>query len=109
MEHNYLLAAFVNDDIKKDKSNYTKDVRLLKYEFKRKKKLVYFTIDILEGVGKSLLISILDLVDKNPQSRIISSPFNNLKVNFPTEMLLKYQSLEIKIAHSLLYNKATSI
>jgi len=45
--------------------------------------VTFFTVDILEGVGKSLCVSILDLVEKNAFSRLFTSPFETLKVLLP--------------------------
>lgn len=40
---------------------------------------VYYTIEIYQDVGKAMMVSILDVFDKNPYSRIVNTPFNNIE------------------------------
>lgn len=37
-----------------------------------------FTLEEFEGIGKALCISLLDIIDKNPISRIKNTPFRNI-------------------------------
>ena len=54
------------DDIENMKSNYYS------------KQNVYFTIRSYEHLGKSLCVSMLDLFEKNPFSRVPTTPFKDL-------------------------------
>jgi hypothetical protein len=40
-----------------------------------------YTIETFEELGKSLLISILDIKKLNPVSRVFSTPFKTIDVN----------------------------
>ncbi len=70
------------------------------FTFKRNKGKYELTLEIFEDVGKALLISILDLQNLNPVSRVKTSPFLTLDVNSSVSSP-KYFSLEIKIAYGL--------
>ena len=80
MELNYMKSMWTYNSIENQSYKLNTKERLVAYEFKRFKETKFFTVDILEGVGKSLLVSILDLIEKNTVSRVNTSPFENLKV-----------------------------
>ena len=39
-----------------------------------------YTVEIFENIGKNLLVSILDIFDKNPYSRILNSSYKNMDI-----------------------------
>ena len=41
-------------------------------------KITRFTIEAFENVGKALLVSILDIFEKNPYSRIPNTPYKSI-------------------------------
>ena len=50
----------------------------LKSSYYANKKVLYFTIKSFENLGKNILVSILDLFELNPASRIPHTPLKNL-------------------------------
>lgn len=50
----------------------------LKSTYYTNKKTLYFTIKSYENLGKNILVSLLDLFELNPASRIPHTPLKNL-------------------------------
>lgn len=72
LEVNYRLALWRNLPLP---NKPLSEKHLPDYVFKRKKVRDEMNLDTFEDVGKALVISILDLEELNPLSRIKTSPF----------------------------------
>ena len=76
-----------NDDVDDDEQD--EQDRLYRYKLKRNEivgfkmptcgKTEIFTLETFEGIGKALCISILDITELNPKSRIKNTPFKSLE------------------------------
>ena len=53
----------------------------------------FYTIEIYENIGKGFLISILDIFDKNPYTRIPSSQFKTID-NLRKDVAFQVSKLE---------------
>ena len=63
----YEKLGIIHDDLDNIKSSYYSN-----------KKVCYFTIRSYHNLGKSILISILDLFEKNPYSRIANTIYKDI-------------------------------
>jgi hypothetical protein len=85
MEGNYAVGLRINT--LQPRFSYAENKRLLKEDnpvqdtssaFYKKRKLPLFDRNVFEDVGRSLLVSILDITCLNPESRLIKSKEENV-------------------------------